>query len=88
MTQYIDVVLTKSGVFCVAPPWVVKVGDFVCLQSAVTGNDEMQEVIAVSTDDVDGDHVKMIEKYIGYPLPRITAKYLRSEVEWDEPVQE
>lgn len=88
MTQYIDVVLTRSGVFCVAPPWVVKVGDLVCLQSAITGNDELQEVTAVSTDNVDGDHVKMIEKYIGYPLPRITAKYLRSEVEWDEPVQE
>ena len=84
MMEYIDVVLTKTGVFCVAPPWVVKVGDLVSLTNAVTGKDEIQEIIAVSTDEKGGDHIKMVEKYIGYPLPRITAKYLKSEVEWGE----
>ena len=88
MSNYIDVVLTKDGVFCAAPPWVVKEGDFVSLPNGLTGNNEIAEVIAVSTDEKDGDHIKMVEKYIGYPLPRITAKYLKSEVEWDEPVQE
>ena len=81
--DYIDVVLTKNGVFCVAPPWVVKEGDLVGLPDALTGKTEIQEVVAVSTDEKDGDHIKMVEKYIGYPLPRITAKYLKSEVEWD-----
>ena len=88
MSEYIDVVLTASGVFCVAPPWTVKVGDLVSLPNATTGKTEILEVIAVSTDEKDGDHIKMVEKYIGYPLPRITAKYFKSEVEWDEPVQE
>lgn len=86
--NYIDIVLTQSGVFCAAPPWVVKEGDLITLPNAVTGKDEIQEVIAVSTDETDGDHIKMVEKYIGYPLPRIKAKYLKSEVEWNEPVQE
>jgi hypothetical protein len=83
MSKYIDIVLTANGVFCVAPPWVVKVGDLVCLPNGLTGKDEMLEVVSVSTDGVDGEHIKQIEKYIGYPLPRITAKYLKSEVEWD-----
>lgn len=88
MSNYIDIVLTKSGVFCVAPAWVVKEGDLVSLTNAVTGADEILEVVAVSTDEKSGDHIKMLEKYIGYPLSRITAKYLKSEVEWYEPIQE
>ena len=87
MSNYIDIVLTKKGVFCAAPPWVVKVGDLVCLEDGL-GESKILEVISVSTDEVDGDHIKQIEKYIGYRLPRITAKYFKSEVEWDEPVQE
>ena len=81
-------VLTKNGVFCIAPPWVVKEGDWVSIPNAVTGENEILEVIAVSTDEPDGDHIKMVEKYIGYPLPKITAKYHKSEVEWDEPLHE
>lgn len=86
--NYIDVLLTQNGVFCVAPPWVVHEGDLVSLTSALTGKDEVLEVIAVSTDEKDGDHIKMVEKYIGYPLPKINAKYLKSEVEWDALFQE
>ena len=85
---YIDILATKDGYFCVAPAWVVKEGDFVRLPDALSGEDKVREVIAVATDEVDGDHIKMLEKYIGYPLPRIAAKYKRSEVEWYEPVQE
>lgn len=88
MANYIDVLLTKDGYFCVAPPWVVKVGDLVSLPDALDGKDKLCEVIAVSTDEVDGDHIKMVEKYIGFPLPKITAKYFKSEVEWDGPVHE
>lgn len=83
-TNYIDILLTLTGVFCVAPPWVVKEGDLVSLTNTITGKDEVLEVIAVCTDETDGDHIKMVEKYIGYPLPKIKAKYLRSEVEWNE----
>lgn len=88
MKQYIDILLTKDGYFCVAPPWVVKEGDLICLPDAVSGKNEIREVLSVVTDSVDGDHIKMMEKYIGYPLPKATAKYNKSEVEWDEPVQE
>lgn len=83
MLKYIDIVLTRNGRFCVAPPWVVKEGDYICLPNAINGNDELQEVVAVSTDNTDGDQINMLEKYIGYPLPRVTAKYQRSEVVWD-----
>lgn len=86
MTKYIDILLTKDGYLCVAPPWVIKAGDFVGLTNAVTGKDEHHEVVSVVTDKVAGDFVKMTEKMTGYPLPRINAKYCKSEVEWDEPV--
>ena len=88
MSKYIDILLTAGGYLCVAPPWMVKVGDFVGLPSAITGKEEHHEVVSVVTDEVDGDFIKMTEKFINYPLPKITAKYLKSEVEWDEPVQE
>ena len=57
--------------------------DFVGLPDAFTGEDKLHEVIAVSTDDESGDHIKMIEKYIGCPLHKITTKYLKREVEWN-----
>ena len=84
MSEYIDIVLTANGVFCAAPAWVVKEGDMVSLPNAITGKDEILDVIAVSTDEKDGDHIKMVEKYIGYPLPRITAKYFKTEIDWGE----
>lgn len=87
MANYIDILLTKDGYFCVAPPWVIKEGDLIYLPDAMNG-EKIREVISVFTDEVGGDAIKMIEKYIGYTLPKITAKYLKSEVEWDEPVQE
>lgn len=88
MANYIDVLLTKDGYFCVAPPWTVKEGDLIGLPDALNGGQKLCEVIAVSTDETDGDHIKMIEKYIGFSLPRITAKYFKSEAEWNEPVHE
>lgn len=84
MTKYIDILLTKEGYFCVAPPWEVKVGNLVCLPDAVTGKDKILEVVSVVTDDADGDCVKMIETYIGYPLPKITVKYSKKDMEWGE----
>lgn len=88
MDKYIDILVTLDGVFCAAPPWSVKVGDCVCMPDVLTGAEKVHEVISVATDSVGGEFVTMIEKYIGFPLPKIKAKYMRSEVEWDEPVQE
>lgn len=88
MSKYIDIVLTQDGYFCVAPPWVIKVGDLICLPDALSGDPKIHEVISVVTDEIGGDYVKQIERYIGHQLPKVTARYLRSEVEWDEPVQE
>lgn len=88
MSDYIDIVLTANGVFCVAPSWVVKEGDMVSLPNTLTGEQDILEVVSVCTDEKGGDHIKMLEKYIGNPLPRINAKYFKSEVEWDEPVHE
>lgn len=84
MTQYIDIVLTMDGKFCVAPPWVVKTGDWVALPL----DSEIHEVLCVSTDSVGGEFINQIEKYVGHPLPKVTAVYHKKEVMWDEPVQE
>ena len=86
MTKYIDILLTADGYLCVAPPWVVNVGDFVGMTNVVTGKEEHYEVVSVVTDATDGDFLKMAEKIACYPLPRIKTKYHKSEVEWDEPV--
>jgi hypothetical protein len=88
MAQYIDILLTLDGHFCAAPPWTVKEGDLICLPDALSGKEEIHEVISAATDSTDGEYIKQIEKYIGYPLPKIKAKFLKSEVEWNEPVQE
>ena len=86
MASYISVLVTKDGYFCSAPPWSVQEGDFICLPHFDGG--KAHEVVAVVTDAKDGDTVKLVEKYIGYPLPKIHAKYQKSEVVWDEDVQE
>lgn len=86
MGNYIDIILTLDGYFCAAPPWVVHVGDLIHLPDVVGGKNEIHEVISVVTDEKDGEHIQMIERYIGYPLPRITAKFTKTEVMWDEPV--
>lgn len=86
MASYISVLVTKDGFFCAAPPWSVKEGYFVCLPGF--DDSKPHEVISVVTDEKNGDTVKLIEKYIGYPLPKIQAKYHKSEVEWDEDIQE
>lgn len=88
MSEYINILLTQNGVFCTAPAWEVKDGDFVYLRDAVSGENKMFEVISVVTDSADGEFVGMIEKYIGYPLPRINARFKKHEVKWNEPVQE
>ena len=88
MTQYIDIVLTQDGMFCIAPPWVVEEGDLVCLLDVLTNEPKMREVISVSTDSVDGEHIKQICKYVGHRLPKIVAKYKKSEVEWDDELYE
>ena len=81
--EYIDIVLTLDGYFCVAPPWEIKVGDLICMPDVLTGEPKIHEVVSVATDSTDGDHIKMVEKYIGHELPKVTARYLRSEVDWD-----
>ena len=86
--KYIDVVLTLDGIFCVAPPWTIKEGDLVSLPNALDGTNEIREVAASLTAETDGEFVKLIEKYIGFPLPKVNAKFKRSEAEWDVPAHE
>ena len=81
---YLDVLLTKDGYFCVAPPWEVKEGDLVYLPDVLTGMPRLAEVIAVSTDKKDGKHIKQIEKYVGGTLPRITGKASVCPIEWED----
>ena len=83
MKEYIDILLTSDGFFCAAPPWSVKEGDWISFPAAITGGSEMHKVISVATDAVDGEFLTMIKRHIGYPLPEITAKYCKSEVNWD-----
>ena len=81
---YLDVLLTKDGYFCVAPPWEVQEGDLVYMPDALTGLPRLAEVIAVSTDEKDGKHIKQIEKYVGGSLPRITGKASVHQIEWED----
>ena len=84
MIKYIDIVLTLDGIFCVAPPWVVKEGDLISLQDVLTGEPSVHEAISVVTDSVDGDIIAMMEKYVGHQLPKVVGTYRSKEVIWDE----
>ena len=84
MTKYIDVLLLSGGVFCMAPPWTVKVKDYVAVHNAYTGEEEIKAVLSVCTDAEGGSFVKMVEEYIGYQLPKITKKYMVSGVDWGD----
>ena len=88
MNKYIDILLTQNGVFCTAPAWQIKEGDFVYLRDAISGDNKLCEVISVVTDSTDGEYIGMLEKYTGCPLPRITAKFTKSEVEWNDDIHE
>lgn len=88
MIEYIGIVLTIDGQFCVAPPWAVNEGDLISLPDALSGKREIREVISVVTDSTDGEFIGMIEKYIGHPLPRAVAKYNKCEVEWNDDIHE
>ena len=81
--EYIDIVLTLDGIFCVAPPWTINEGDLVCLTETLTGSPKILEVVSVATDKTDGEHITMLEKFIGYPLPKVSAKYLKRGIEWE-----
>ena len=82
MADYIDIVATKDGYFCAAPAWEIKEGDLISIPAML--NDKPHEVMSVATDSIDGPFIKMIEKYIGYPLPRVGVKYHKSEVVWND----
>ena len=89
MTKYIDIIALESGAFCVAPPWTVTEGDYVGIPNVISGEMEVHEVISVATDAENGDFVKMIEKYIGFQLPRAEKKFHKSTIEWgDDDVHE
>jgi hypothetical protein len=53
------------------------------LPDALSGEVKVREVSSVVIDEKNGQYLAMLEKYIGYPLPRITARYHKSEVVWD-----
>ena len=82
MANYIDILVTKDGYFCSAPPWEVKEGDLVYI--AHEKNGASHEVLSVATVSTDSDVVTLVEAYIGVPLPRIAAKYHKSEVVWND----
>ena len=83
MKNYISIVLTADGYFCEAPLCGVSEGDLICVPHSMSDKNP-KRVIAVTSDYTDGDYKAMIEKYIGYPLPRITEKYTAYPVYWED----
>ena len=84
MAKYVGVLLTHGGYFCISPAWDVKEGDLVGLPDVLSGGAKAREVLSVVIDEEGGQYIEMMEKYIGYPLPRITAIYRKSEVVWND----
>ena len=82
MANFINILLLANGVFCLAPAWSVNEGDLVSVTDCM-GEDKVLGVLSVVTDSGDCEIVKMLEKYTGYPLPRITGKYSRKEAVWE-----
>ena len=84
MSEYIDLVLTSDGIFFIAPPWTIQVGDYISVENLITGATELKRVTATATDSKDGDFVKLVETYIGGKLTRVTNRYREREVLWED----
>ena len=84
MANYIDIVLTADGFFCIAPSWTIEVGDYISVENVLTGARELKKVIAKATDSTDGDFIKLVEVYIGAKPQRVTKKYRESDVHWED----
>ena len=82
--KYIDILLTESGLFCVAPPWTIHEGDLVSLPNILTDKNEVHEVVSVVTDSVDGEFLNMMKRYLGGCLPKVTQRYKLCELVWEE----
>lgn len=83
MTKYVDIVLTEDGYFFQAPMCSMYEGDYIPVPDAVIGS-KYQKVLSVATDQEGGDHISMIEKYIGMPLPKVTEKLKPIDVCWGD----
>lgn len=84
MSKFIDVLLLENGVFCKAPSSTVDEGDLVSLPDALTGKPVIRKVIATAFSSPDGEIVKMVEKYIGFELPKVTESYRARDVLWGD----
>lgn len=84
MSKFIDVLLLENGVFCKAPSSTVDEGDLVSLPDVLTGKPVIRKVIATAFSSPDGEIVKMVEKYIGFELPKITASFREHDVFWGD----
>ena len=84
MTKYIDIVATTDGVFCIAPPWTIREGDYIAMENVLTGATELKKVIDTATDSEDGDFIKLVEAYIGYKPPKVTQKYRANTISWGD----
>ena len=83
MAKYVDLVLTADGFFCVAPSWSVNEGDYVTMVNPLTGVNELKKVIAIATDNVDGDFINMVRAYIGCEPCKVTQRYRGTDVFWE-----
>ena len=84
MIEYIDILLLENGSFCKAPLSNICEGDLVCITDVITGENKALKVLAVATDTICGDTTRMIEKYIGYELPKITRRFKAHDVVWGD----
>lgn len=84
MANYIDVLLLENGVFCKAPSCRVDEGDLVSIPSALTGEQTIRKVIATAFLTTDSEAVKLIEKYIGFELPKITESFKQKDIRWGD----
>ena len=84
MSKFIDVLLLENGIFCKAPSNTVFEGDLVSLMDVLTGKPVIRKVIATAFSSPDGEIVKMVEKYIGFELPKIIVSFREKDVFWED----
>lgn len=84
MSKFIDVLLLENGIFCKAPSHTVDEGDLVSLMDVLTGKPVIRKVIATAFSDPEGEIVKMVEKYIGFELPKIIQRFGAHDVVWED----
>ena len=85
--KYVNILSTENGPICIAPAWTVNEGDLVTIDNPKFSGEKFL-VLAVATDEENGDVINLLEKHYGGKLPKVNERFYGRKVVWDDDVHE